>query len=390
MRDSVGASSVPATTPTSAAVPSASGNYDDHTGYIPSRTNTMFLEFSGSHSYLYEIFGAIPESCLVNPSINAWHDFTNCTQYLNDILQKGVAYGVAQAVLLIADPHLLYRVGEKSLRAWGSRIGLFGFLHCAPANEREARNLETMMELFAGVFVFSKALRNVLIQTHGVRNVHYIPHPPRFFRKSITRTGEGKDRLARIGMLGKVRPEKNYEFVIQALRSAAPELRRRISIVMAGQAPPDFELAIRKALHDLDVASEMHLRPWHRRQVEDVKVVPDSIFRRCLCSTDVMVFPFTKSARTVISGHFGDSLYAGSAIVAPAQSAIGSLVCESDLGSTYADGDVDGFIRALRQSIDYVVSKGCDSPKRRALVNEHAPTNARRLLSHKFSSSSAA
>lgn len=336
---------------------------------VPGETEYLFLEFGVAHAYLFGAYGEIKGSSLLNPQLDPGRQPKECAEFVRNALFYAGRTGVKAVVLITADV-LLCPDYEEILGDSEREVAVFGFLHRVPRDAASGEQLQRRCRNMEGLFVYSEPVQRYLEAQYGLTNVIHVPHPPVFLanvpvraaRRLPASAASDQPRLG-LGLLGEVRPEKGYEFVIDALSTAAFEVRSRIKIVMAGAVDAEVERRIQATCAAACVVTEFNLRSPAAR---GYRAVPDNVFIQALLDSDVIVMPY--EAGDVFSGHFVDALRAGSWFLVTRDSAIGSLVDRHSLGETFERGDRRSFLAALDTLLERIASEPSPGPERLRLA----------------------
>jgi GT2 family glycosyltransferase len=348
---------------------------------VPGDTEILFVEFGVSHAYLYDAYGRIPRSFLVNPRLDPGRQPRDCAEFLRNALFFASRSGVKAVVLLTGDV-LTWPGFEGALDDSPPDVAVFGFLHRAPSDAALAARLQLALRRLTGLFVFSDPIRRHAEEQYGARNVIYVPHPPVFFANAPPReprrwrVSDGSGRVG-LGLLGEVRAGKGYELVVEALSASPLATRARLKLIMAGRVDGEVERRIRDTCVASGIVADLNLRSGSLR---GYRAIPDNLFALALSASDIVVFPFENDHWNVQSGHFVDALVAGSWFLASRRTVIGDLVERHQLGETFEAGDGQAFLEALEKLLARVEAGGVSLAGRSRLLEEHGVESACRAV----------
>jgi len=345
---------------------------------VPGSAQYLFLEFGVAHSALFDAYGSILGSVLLNPDLNPSLQQSDCIAFLQKALFYAQATGM-KAVFLITADILMWSGYEGALEGPRKTPPLYGILHRLPADGASGRRLQAASRRAEGWCVFSDVLRDYLGDQYGIRNVVTIPHPPLFLGDADVPPDARHKANGRLGlaMLGEVRPGKGYEWVIETLTTAPTSLRSRFQVIMAGAADDGAPDRLQSLCAGAGIYHDLNLLS---RSVRGYKAIPDSVFLRSLLASDIIVFPYEGDQMNAFSGHFADGLLAGCLFVATRGSVLGQLIEANDLGETFEVHDRASFYSALARAAQRIERHAVSSPARRRILNLYGATPSKLVV----------
>jgi hypothetical protein len=251
-------------------------------------------------------------------------------------------------------------------------------MHRPPYRDDEAERLPALDALMR-IVVFSPEMKRRLLSRFPLRHVHVAPHPPILFphrtRPFPRRAGRESDvtpdgrRIIGIGLLGEVRPEKNFERAIELLVESPADLRQRLRVVMAGSATHQQQAGIKTRLDRAGVRHRLYLSHDPRL---GYRAVADAVVARSIRESDIVIFPYTGNIAGAYSGNFSDALVAGARLLVSAESVMADTVEEHGVGRRFHLDSGESFGVALRALADAIDNETGDDPGRLALMAAHS------------------
>ncbi len=348
----------PKEVPATAAQPAAETLSDAYrpSAAVPPTTDWIFAEHGNSHGYLFDLYGDLPRSALVELPGQAWTDDPRTSLgYLGASLPpRGRA-----AVLLTLDPFSLTAHGASALveacARW--RLPLIGIQHRPPQGAEQRRAFASVAAVLHRVLVLSEDLATRLRATFPDARIGAIPHHPTKFQyyvpgqaeRARRAIGAGPDHVV-FGFVGEARQGKGLELLLAALDHLPVAIRERAFFLLAGRARDIDPETARTKFEARRVAARVDLR--HSPQQEHYAVLTASEYADAVTASDYGLLLYQGGQRPIASGVLSDFVWQRRRVIATRDSSVGATVTRHDLGLTLEEETPEALARLIIGAIE--------------------------------------
>lgn len=306
----------------------------------------VFIEFGQSHAYLFDAYGDIPGSRLINSPVDAWSDSEAAAASLFS-LSRLLQTQMWSPLFLTIDWVLFSLTAQKQFKF----IKSTAIIHRTYEEHSRIAALRVLSESVR-LASYSPATAEWVSHVTSM-NCAVMRHPPLMFKnvkpqKSIRwrmdKLASRTNRLLNVALVGEMRPGKGFEFVAECLCSST-FLRNRIKLQFAGGASSTEKVeSLRKRMRQGGVHCDVDLGV---RSKSDHRGIPGSKFARIIEEADVVLFPYHSAESKAMSGHLVDAVFAGCRILVSRESVMREWVESWALGGSFSVGDFGSLERAL-------------------------------------------
>jgi GT2 family glycosyltransferase len=322
---------------------------------VPVGTDWVFAEYQNSHGYLFDLYGDLPRSALLDLPGEAWaHDPRPALGYLGASLPpRGKAL-----VLLTLDPFSLNPRAAQQLVEASARwkLPLLGIQHRAPEGAEQRRAFETVAAAMHRVLVLSDDLETRLKSAFANLRIASVPHHPTKFQYYVPgqaararhAMGARPDHVV-FGFVGEARQGKGLGLLLAALEHLPAAVREQAFFVLAGRARDIDPDAARTRFEARRIAARIDLR--ESRQADHYAVLTASEYAEVVSATDYGLLLYQGTQRTVASGVLSDFVWQGRRVIATRDSSVGATVARHELGLTLAEETPEALARLIGDAV---------------------------------------
>jgi len=323
------------------------------TAAIGPDTRHLFVEaqYCG-HSYLFDVYAEIPGSQLLTLPANAWDKCDDQLKYL----ENSLAPQIETLTFLTLEP-LVYGPSRQSFNAMLGRlkIPVFGILHRPPSTPEHGQALREAAARMRSVIVLAEPLATRLRDTYAVTNSVYLPHHPPHYMYIGQDRAETRKRIGAwpsqliFSVMGEARRGKGIELLLAALDHIAPEDRARMFFLFGGRAK-DFDP---EYLRSQLLAKRYYGYVDLRRSANplDYVVLTDPEFGNYVNVSDFGILLYQEDQHDCMSGVLPNYVWGRQPVIALANSVVGQLVQEYDLGITVTEESPMAVANALTAAL---------------------------------------
>lgn len=300
---------------------------------LRSDTRHLFLEFPILHEFLFDVYGNVPGTQLIQVPPQGW--WIGDQEY--DYILRSCSPQL-RTIFFMSLGRLLFNPKTESLARFAEHVGMpiSGILHRNPANASDIAALQKVKRWLGFVIVLSEELvedtQNLL--GSGV-NVHYLPHhalndayfnAARNIRASI---GARPEDLI-VSLLGEARAGKGYELLLESLKYIPEKDRERLFFLFGGKAKAWSCEKVQQCLDTNNCRGYVDIR----QSIDDheFRVMDNQEFANYISVSDLGLFLYQGEQRRCASGVTPSYVWARKPILATKNSVVGREVLHHQLG----------------------------------------------------------
>ncbi len=313
------------------------------------RTRHLMVDSLSSHAFLYDIYGELPGAQLCLLHGNLW-DRQDAEL---DKLEECLTTELASLTFLTLEPFLWgpsWPRFDRLIR--NSKLPITGILHRLPWTKEQAELLRGVADRMQ-ILVLAESMQDKLLEEHGIGPVTYLPlhptHAPYLDRDSTpTRQRIGaSDDMVVFSLLGEARKGKGYELLLESLAHVPVESRGKMFFLFGGRAKDYQADAVAQRLRTLGYPSHVALRS--SADPLAFAVLTERELGEFIGATDVGLLLYQEDQRKCMSGVLPNYAWGRRPVVATADSIVGRLVKQYELGTAVADETPESVGRAIHE-----------------------------------------
>lgn len=344
---------------------------------LPATTQFAFAEFPNSHGYLFELYGDLPGSALVELPAYAWSgDPHGSIAYLEASLPPR-----ARAVFMLTlDPFSLDPRGAealvKGIARW--RIPTFAIQHRLPETAEQRQILAAVARRLHKVVTLSDDVAFRLKGLCRLDNVATIPHHPTKFRHVVpgqverARTAMGASPGHTVfSMIGEAREGKGIDLLLATLDHLPAAVRDSIFFLLAGRALDVDPDAITNRFAARRVAARVDLR--HNADPTGYAVLTSDEYADAIAATDFGMLLYQGPQRDTTSGVLSDFVWQRKRVLATRDSFVGAEVARHGLGLTLDAETPEALAKLIADAVALRQAGTAPGPEFEAYRDAHSP-----------------
>ena len=342
---------------------------------LPVTTQFVFADFSNSHGYLFDLYGDLPGSALVELPGRAWlDDPREAVAYLEASLPPR-----AHAVFLLTlDPFSHDPRGAEALAEgigrW--RIPTLAIQHRLPETPEQRQALAAVARCLHRVVAVSD---DVAIRLKGLlANVATIPLHPSKFRYVMpgqadrARTAIGACLSHTVfGMIGGARKGKGLDLLLAALDHLPAAVRDSVFVLLTGRAGDIDPDAIIHRFAARRVAARVDLR--RSADPAEYAVLTSGEYTDAIAATDFGLLLYQGPQRDAASGVLSDFVWQRKPVLATRDSFAGAEVARHGLGLTLDAETPEALAKLIADAIALRQAGAAPRAEFETYRNAHSP-----------------
>lgn len=320
----------------------------------------LFVEATPGHDYLFDAYQRMENTSILRRDLDPWRGDEEGIRPLLALLDDAIrAVQQVDGVLVLltmdywARPNVVDQVARRLLSAG---VPVAAMLHRFPSEPSQIRCVRELAQVVDKVIVLSPDFRMDLERKYGIENVEYLPHHPPTETYPLLGRAQARAKVLVpddrhvIGTIGEIRAGKGLEPILEAIRSLDQATRDKAFFLFAGKSPPEARQEVQETLRQCQALGRVDLRQTPDRRV--FALLNEFEYADYVSATDTGVLFYQGAQRAAMSGVLPCYVASGSGVIATANSYVGRLVADYDLGYTVADETGAGLAAAIAQAVE--------------------------------------
>lgn len=345
-------------------------SYELSAPILPS-TRHLIIEGQPTHFFLYALYADLPQSQLLLFPHNLWE---NCDAALAYI-QRSITPSIRTLTFVTLDPLICGPNRQAFSRlARGPGISCFGILHRLPGNAQQEAAFRELAPQLAGIVVLAQELVAFLGEKFGLSNVRYLPHHAPLAdyvarnRQQIREKIGASDAQLVFSIIGQARRGKGIDLLLDALDYVAKDDLENMLFLIAGRAEdPGTDALVRSIAEKKGVAHYIDLRSTENPLKYDT--LSDREFGEYIAASDAGLLLYQHEQRHCMSGVAPNYVWGYKPVIALANSVIGRIVRDHELGIAIEEETPQAVAIALSAALrlhrqGWTPSPGCAAYRR--------------------------
>ena len=327
--------------------------YDSHFPVpIAKKTRVLFFEPTPGHSYLFDLYGRLPEAQFVGKQGFFWTNPSDFLRSFLDYSEKHLRSHVRVIVFMTLDMFLhvdAFPMVNSWLQQKQQRI--YGFLHEVPEEPAVWERLRILSQRIQ-IIVLSEEMK-ALLEKGGIASVLWLPHHAVHFQyeresAAVLRDLYGIPQDAFVAtFLGELRKGKGIELILDCLKGLQ---NKNVILNFAGKATDYLPSDIRDRLQENGISARLNVS--RNADPAEYRVMSDRQYVRELLISDALLLPYIGRQGRVMSGVLPDAVHFGVPVLCTRESIIGTIVEKYGLGRTFSERDSFGLAIELNRMME--------------------------------------